>query len=178
MEACGPLGWLNDLAIVCGYKTLVCSTNEDMPGDSGHENELTSPVHKGNQKLKYGCDRHPNKVRQLCKGDPGNSWPNDDRHPDDGSPNHQNIDGCQREISQSKLDRCKNQVCDQVDTERQGSPPRYFTAHCLDENESKCKEDDWIKNLPNRADRRWCWRPSRFVQRIVPIHPCHVPSLR
>jgi transposase len=28
-EACGPSGWINDLAISLGYKTLVCSTNED-----------------------------------------------------------------------------------------------------------------------------------------------------
>ncbi len=29
MEACGPSGWINDLAISCGLKTIVCSTNED-----------------------------------------------------------------------------------------------------------------------------------------------------
>ena len=29
MEACGPSGWINDLAISHGLKTLVCSTNED-----------------------------------------------------------------------------------------------------------------------------------------------------
>ncbi len=29
MEACGPSGWINDLAIGLGHKTLVCSTNED-----------------------------------------------------------------------------------------------------------------------------------------------------
>ncbi|XZE37119.1 IS110 family transposase [Pirellulaceae bacterium SH501] len=29
MEACGPSGWINDLAISQGLKTLVCSTNED-----------------------------------------------------------------------------------------------------------------------------------------------------
>jgi transposase len=29
MEACGPCGWINDLAISLGHKTLVCSTNED-----------------------------------------------------------------------------------------------------------------------------------------------------
>jgi transposase len=29
MEACGPSGWINDLAIQHGLKTLVCSTNED-----------------------------------------------------------------------------------------------------------------------------------------------------
>ncbi len=29
MEACGPSGWINDLAVSLGYKTLVCSTNED-----------------------------------------------------------------------------------------------------------------------------------------------------
>ena len=29
MEACGPSGWINDLAISLGQKTLVCSTNED-----------------------------------------------------------------------------------------------------------------------------------------------------
>ncbi|MFN9434102.1 MAG: hypothetical protein ACK6DC_04075 [Planctomycetota bacterium] len=29
MEACGPPGWINDLAISHGLKTLVCSTNED-----------------------------------------------------------------------------------------------------------------------------------------------------
>jgi transposase len=29
MEACGPSGWINDLAHSCGHKTLVCSTNED-----------------------------------------------------------------------------------------------------------------------------------------------------
>jgi transposase len=29
MEACGPSGWINDLAISLGHKTLVCSTNED-----------------------------------------------------------------------------------------------------------------------------------------------------
>ena len=29
MEACGPSGWINDLAVSCGLKTLVCSTNED-----------------------------------------------------------------------------------------------------------------------------------------------------
>jgi len=28
MEACGPSGWINDLAISLGHKTLVCSTNE------------------------------------------------------------------------------------------------------------------------------------------------------
>jgi hypothetical protein len=27
MEACGPSGWINDLAISHGLKTLVCSTN-------------------------------------------------------------------------------------------------------------------------------------------------------
>jgi transposase len=29
MEACGPSGWINDLAQSLGHKTLVCSTNED-----------------------------------------------------------------------------------------------------------------------------------------------------
>jgi transposase len=29
MEACGPSGWINDLALSFGLKTLVCSTNED-----------------------------------------------------------------------------------------------------------------------------------------------------
>ena len=29
MEACGPSGWVNDLAVSLGLKTLVCSTNED-----------------------------------------------------------------------------------------------------------------------------------------------------
>lgn len=29
MEACGPSGWINDLAISHAHKTLVCSTNED-----------------------------------------------------------------------------------------------------------------------------------------------------
>lgn len=29
MEACGPSGWINDLAQSFGLKTLVCSTNED-----------------------------------------------------------------------------------------------------------------------------------------------------
>ena len=29
MEACGPSGWINDLAMSHGFKTLVCSTNED-----------------------------------------------------------------------------------------------------------------------------------------------------
>jgi transposase len=29
MEACGPSGWINDLAIGAGHETLVCSTNED-----------------------------------------------------------------------------------------------------------------------------------------------------
>jgi hypothetical protein len=29
MEACGPSGWINDLAKSHGLKTLVCSTNED-----------------------------------------------------------------------------------------------------------------------------------------------------
>lgn len=29
MEACGPSGWINDLATSHGLKTLVCSTNED-----------------------------------------------------------------------------------------------------------------------------------------------------
>ena len=29
MEACGPSGWINDLAMSHGLKTLVCSTNED-----------------------------------------------------------------------------------------------------------------------------------------------------
>ena len=29
MEACGPSGWISDLAMSLGLKTLVCSTNED-----------------------------------------------------------------------------------------------------------------------------------------------------
>ena len=29
MEACGPSGWISDLANQCGHKTLVCSTNEE-----------------------------------------------------------------------------------------------------------------------------------------------------
>jgi transposase len=29
LEACGPSGWIHDLAAHCGLKTLVCSTNED-----------------------------------------------------------------------------------------------------------------------------------------------------
>jgi transposase len=29
MEACGPSGWVSDLATSLGHKTLVCSTNED-----------------------------------------------------------------------------------------------------------------------------------------------------
>ncbi|MCA9165987.1 MAG: transposase, partial [Planctomycetales bacterium] len=29
MEACGPSGWINDLAQSLGLKTLVCSTNEE-----------------------------------------------------------------------------------------------------------------------------------------------------
>jgi hypothetical protein len=28
MEACGPSGWIHDLALSLGLKTLVCSTNE------------------------------------------------------------------------------------------------------------------------------------------------------
>ena len=30
MEACGPSGWINDLATSLGHKTLVCSTNESV----------------------------------------------------------------------------------------------------------------------------------------------------
>jgi transposase len=29
MEACGPSGWINDLAQSMGLKTFVCSTNEE-----------------------------------------------------------------------------------------------------------------------------------------------------
>ncbi len=29
MEACGPSGWSNDLAVSLGLKTFVCSTNEE-----------------------------------------------------------------------------------------------------------------------------------------------------
>lgn len=29
MEACGPSGWIHDLAVSLGLKTIVCSTNED-----------------------------------------------------------------------------------------------------------------------------------------------------
>jgi transposase len=29
MESCGPSGWINDLAVSLGHKTLVCSTNEE-----------------------------------------------------------------------------------------------------------------------------------------------------
>ena len=29
MEACGPSGWIHDLATELGRKTIVCSTNED-----------------------------------------------------------------------------------------------------------------------------------------------------
>jgi len=29
MEACGPSGWICDLAQNAGHKTIVCSTNED-----------------------------------------------------------------------------------------------------------------------------------------------------
>ena len=29
MEACGPSGWINDLAQRSNHKSLVCSTNED-----------------------------------------------------------------------------------------------------------------------------------------------------
>jgi len=29
MEACGPSGWINDLAVSLGHTTLVCSTIED-----------------------------------------------------------------------------------------------------------------------------------------------------
>src|SRR6056297_4087092 len=29
MEACGPSGWINDLALEHGLETLVCSTNEE-----------------------------------------------------------------------------------------------------------------------------------------------------
>jgi hypothetical protein len=29
MEACGPSGWINDVAISTGLKTLACSANED-----------------------------------------------------------------------------------------------------------------------------------------------------
>ena len=28
MDACSPFGWINDLAVSQGLKTLVCSTNE------------------------------------------------------------------------------------------------------------------------------------------------------
>ena len=28
MEACGPSGWINDLATSLGLKTIVCSTNK------------------------------------------------------------------------------------------------------------------------------------------------------
>ncbi len=29
MESCGPSGWINDLAMNTGHKTIVCSTDED-----------------------------------------------------------------------------------------------------------------------------------------------------
>ena len=29
MEACGPSGWINDLCLELGLKTLVCSTNDE-----------------------------------------------------------------------------------------------------------------------------------------------------
>jgi transposase len=29
MEACGPSGWINDLALSLGLATLACSTNEE-----------------------------------------------------------------------------------------------------------------------------------------------------
>jgi transposase len=38
MEACGPLGWINDLAVSLGLKTFVRSTTKK-PGDGPTSNE-------------------------------------------------------------------------------------------------------------------------------------------
>ena len=43
MKACGPSGWVSDLAQSLGHKTLVCSTNEDARRWSGETVAATAP---------------------------------------------------------------------------------------------------------------------------------------
>ena len=52
MEACGPSGWINDLAISHGLKTLVCSTiqsnqtnNAEINGTNQPQTLLLTPYH-------------------------------------------------------------------------------------------------------------------------------------
>jgi hypothetical protein len=45
--------------------------------------------------------------------------PDDAHHPDDRSPDDQNIKGGERKVTQAKLERCEGDIGDEVDDERQ-----------------------------------------------------------
>ena len=84
-----------------------------------------------------------------------------------------NFNGSQRQVPQAELDWRENQVGHEIDGERQGHPPRHLAPERLHEHEAESCDYNWVEDLPNQADGRWCRRPAWFPQSCIPFQPCH-----
>jgi len=80
--------------------------------------------------LEYGCEGDPEKVGNLCEGDPSYVWENGDHRPDECPEDEENIDRGENIALESELQRGKDEVKDEVERKRERHHPRDFPRKC------------------------------------------------
>ncbi len=131
------------------------------------------PVVPGDRELQDARDRDPDEIRDLREGDPAVVWPNGFHGPEDRDPDDCDVEGGEGEVSQTELDRGKGDVGDQVNGEWDRHGPRDLPAGDSVEDVAECDQDDRVQYLPDQADRRRFGSPSRFIEGVVSVSPCH-----
>ena len=108
-----------------------------------------TPIPKRDAQLKCRRDRYPNQIGHLSHRDPTVLVPDGHDHPKDRGPDNHNVQCGQRQASQAKLNRCEDQIGEEIDGEWQRHKPRHFLANGLNEYKSERDKDDWIEDLPD-----------------------------
>lgn len=134
---------------------------------------LPSPVPKSDCKLQHGSDRYPNEIRDLGKGNPTVTAPYGHHHPGNSQPDYQNIDRSERQVAPPKLDRCENQIRDQVQGERKCYLPFDLSPQGHYKNKPKTDHNNGVENLPYQPDCCGLWGPAWLMKGVVPIDPRH-----
>ncbi len=123
-----------------------------------------TPIPHRDGQLKHGGDRYPNQIRDLSERDPLVVLPDGDHAPENGCPDDENIHSCQRQVAQSELDRCEDQVRCEIDRKWQRDQPADFAAKRLYEHKPKTDQDHRVENLPDHPDGRRLRRPTGLGQ--------------
>ena len=129
------------------------------------------PIHPRDRELQHRGDRDPDEVGHLGGSNPAMVRPDGQHHPDDCSPDNEDVDRRQRQIPHAELNRREDQIRHKVDSERQGDEERQPASCGLHEHVAKRRNDDGIEDLPDEADRLRGRRLRRLGQALIPVDP-------